>query len=119
MGHKLNSEVVVGVSLERVAQCTECMEGSGKGEPAWAGAALKHCPKIILFCNPVHFFLGTIPCFFSQRVFLPNNASHRICLQSRALELICIPHPLLARGRKGGRELSWDSTALQEQYPKA
>lgn len=65
------------------------------------------------------FLSGNDTIFFSQRVFLPNNASHRICLQSRALELICIPHPPLARGRKGGRELSLDSTALQEQYPKA
>lgn len=112
LGHKLNSEAVVGVSLERVVQCVECMEGSGKGEQAWAGATLKHCPKIISFCNPVHFFLGTIQYFFFSVGFLAyNNASHRICLQSRALELICIPHPPLARAGKGqGAQLGQHSS---------
>lgn len=43
---------------------SECMEGSGRGKRAWAGVALKHYPKIISFCNPVHFFLGMIQfCF--------------------------------------------------------
>lgn len=82
MGHKLNSEAVVGVSLERVVRCAECMEGSGKGEQAWAGATLRHCPKIISFCNPVHFFLGTIQYFF---------LSGFSCLTMLRIEFVCSP----------------------------
>lgn len=82
MGHKLHSEAVVGVSLERVVQCAECTEGSGKGEQAWAGATLKHCPKIISFCNPVHFFLGTIQYFF---------LSGFSCLTMLHIEFVCSP----------------------------
>lgn len=98
----------------------ERTEGSGRGERAWAGVALKHYPKIISFCSPVHFFLGMIQFlfffFFPQRVFLPNDTSHRIRLQSQSIGTnLHSPIPRWPGGRRGGRELGRGLYTLQEK----
>lgn len=104
---------VVGVSLERAVPCSESAEGSWKGGRAWAGATMDYCPKIISFCNPVHFFLGTIQYFFLSGF----SCLTTLCLESRALELICIPHPPLARGQERGQGTGWDTQLTRRKIP--
>lgn len=81
---------------------------------------MRHYPKIISFCNPVLFFLERIQYFFPQWVFLPNNTLHRICLQSQALAVICIPQSHTGQGQEkgpgapgSGRRLSRRNTSGQ------